>query len=89
MQVALIEVVANALYYNPAMTLALLDSLKATESVFKVWFKLLNDDKFESLHDKVSPIGPSFQFDNFIRVLIWGSRDDSGLSLGLELEFWV
>jgi len=45
-------VIANGLYYNPALTLAFLDSTKATEGIFKVWFKLLNDDAFE-LYDGI------------------------------------
>lgn len=55
----LIEVVANALYYNPGLSLSILQRLGVTAEVFQVWFNLLQETKksgqpahFRREHDK-------------------------------------
>ncbi|EFJ12043.1 hypothetical protein SELMODRAFT_158348 [Selaginella moellendorffii] len=55
----LIEVVANALYYNPALCLNVLQKLRLTTSVFQSWFQMLYAVKrsglpahFRREHDK-------------------------------------
>eukprot|EP01128_Nolandella_sp_AFSM9_P009226 TRINITY_DN5847_c0_g1_i1.p1 TRINITY_DN5847_c0_g1~~TRINITY_DN5847_c0_g1_i1.p1 ORF type:complete len:1046 (+),score=282.97 TRINITY_DN5847_c0_g1_i1:382-3138(+) len=47
-KVALLSVVANALYYNPQLTLAFLTSKQWEKSLFGGWFELL--PKFQSTH---------------------------------------
>ncbi|KAF7728772.1 hypothetical protein EC973_005610 [Apophysomyces ossiformis] len=45
-----IEVVVNCLYYNPALTLRLLEENQWTQGFFTLWFNTL--DKFSRVHDK-------------------------------------
>lgn len=49
-KVLLIEVFANALYYNTAMTLSFVESKNWTSSLFGLWFQLLGEH-FTRLHD--------------------------------------
>jgi len=42
LMVALLEVIANSLYYNPLLALQVLESKGFTTEVFTYWFKLLN-----------------------------------------------
>ncbi|GLJ28027.1 hypothetical protein SUGI_0550340 [Cryptomeria japonica] len=55
----LMEVIANALYYNPALTLDILQKLGVTTQVFNLWFQMLQEAKksgqkanFKREHDK-------------------------------------
>ncbi|MCO5595130.1 hypothetical protein L7F22_049168 [Adiantum nelumboides] len=55
----LIEVVANALYYNPGLSLSILQRMGVTAEVFQTWFNLLQERKksgqpahFRREHDK-------------------------------------
>jgi len=50
LKVALLEVIANSLYYNPLLALRVLDSQGITTEIFSVWFKLLNTD-FKRRHE--------------------------------------
>ncbi|KAI8335415.1 armadillo-type protein [Chlamydoabsidia padenii] len=45
-----IEVVINCLYYNPVLTLRLLEENQWTQGFFTLWFNTL--DKFSRVHDK-------------------------------------
>ncbi|CAG8478067.1 8378_t:CDS:10, partial [Cetraspora pellucida] len=45
-----IEVVINCLYYNPAMTLHILEERGLTQAFFTIWFE--NIEKFKRVHDK-------------------------------------
>eukprot|EP00250_Pteridium_aquilinum_P010585 c19495_g1_i1 orf=322-3393(-) len=55
----LIEVVANALYYNTGLTLGILQKMGVTAEIFQAWFNLLHETKksgqpahFRREHDK-------------------------------------
>lgn len=50
LQVLLLEVIANALYYNPALTLHTLETKGHTAAVFTLWFRLI--PKFKDFYDK-------------------------------------
>jgi hypothetical protein len=50
LKVLCLEVVANALWYNPALALKVLDTKGITGPVFQTWFEL--SDKFTRLKDK-------------------------------------
>ncbi|XP_050214915.1 importin beta-like SAD2 isoform X2 [Mercurialis annua] len=41
----LIQVIANALYYNPAMTLSILQKLGVATEIFNLWFQMLQQVK--------------------------------------------
>ena len=45
-----LEVIINALYYNPLLTLSILEQQNATLGFFSVWFK--NLEHFTRVHDK-------------------------------------
>ncbi|KAL1924145.1 uncharacterized protein VTP21DRAFT_7180 [Calcarisporiella thermophila] len=45
-----LEVVVNALYYNPSLTLGILERNQWTQGFFSMWFA--NFDKFARVHDK-------------------------------------
>jgi len=49
-KVLLLEIFANCLFYNPAMTLAYIESKGWTSKLFSLWFQLLNEH-FTRLHD--------------------------------------
>ncbi|KAJ3320443.1 hypothetical protein HDV06_005266 [Boothiomyces sp. JEL0866] len=50
LRVHCIEVVLNAIYYNPTMTLGLLEHINWTTAFCEIWFK--NIDHFHRVHDK-------------------------------------
>jgi len=50
LQVLLINVVANGLFYNPEMTIGLLHQHNLVERIFEKWIQLL-DEKVKRLHD--------------------------------------
>jgi len=59
LQVALLQVVANTLYYNPVITLNYFESKGVTMQLFKTWFSLLNSS-FKRRHQiKVTILGLS------------------------------
>ncbi|KAI9004065.1 putative nonsense-mediated mRNA decay protein [Gaertneriomyces semiglobifer] len=49
-KVRCIEIIVNALFYNPSGTLAVLEERGATTAVFELWFTSLDD--FRRVHDK-------------------------------------
>ncbi|KAI8927955.1 armadillo-type protein [Entophlyctis helioformis] len=50
LRVHAIEIVVNALFYNPALALGVLEQAQYTTAFFETWFKQLDD--FERVHDK-------------------------------------
>ncbi|XP_010542760.1 PREDICTED: importin beta-like SAD2 isoform X1 [Tarenaya hassleriana] len=55
----LIQVIANALYYNPALTLGVLHNMRVGPTIFDLWFQMLQQKKkngqpanFKKEHDK-------------------------------------
>jgi len=50
LKVLLIEVVANALFYNAAFTLQILEKKNWTKNIFEAWFQLI--PKHHRMHDK-------------------------------------
>ena len=48
--VHILEVIINAIYYNPHLTLSFLESVGATAAFFELWFKSI--DNFTRVHDK-------------------------------------
>eukprot|EP01125_Pyxidicula_operculata_P021827 TRINITY_DN8675_c0_g1_i1.p1 TRINITY_DN8675_c0_g1~~TRINITY_DN8675_c0_g1_i1.p1 ORF type:complete len:1052 (+),score=285.77 TRINITY_DN8675_c0_g1_i1:135-3158(+) len=50
LKVLLLEVIANALYYNPFVTFGFLESKGWTKDIFGLWFSLVNTE-FKRLHD--------------------------------------
>ena len=52
-QCHVVRVIAAAIYYNPVLSLRVLDSLNATTGFFQLWIKLLQDEKcFKTVIDK-------------------------------------
>jgi len=62
-KVLLLEVIANALYYNAGLTLQIIEQTNSTQAVFTLWLRMLFKS-FKRVHDKkITILGLSSIFD--------------------------